>query len=223
MKLVLYSGYDEDNACMDRELVRLVGKNEPRITFIPSAHHVPDFEYRYFCETFSAHGYHDVHIFNVDQPHSPEQVHYALSADLVYLSGGNTFYFLKSIRNHSFDQQLIEYVQRGGVLAGLSAGAILMTPTIATASYPKFDRDDNDVKIRSMESLGLVPFDFFPHYDAQPEYAAELVKQSKKLARPIYAVADGGGIIVEENRMSFFGDVWGYVKGKEFRVHSSVS
>ncbi len=218
MKLVLYSGYDEDNAVIDQEVVRLVGKTAPRITFIPSAHHIPDYEYRYFCETFSQYGFRDIEIFNVDRPYAPEQAKHALSADLVYLSGGNTFYFLKAIRTHHFDRLLKDYVARGGVLAGLSAGAILMTPTISTASYPKFDRDDNDVKIRNFDALNLVNFEFFPHYDPKPEYARALKRQSKLLDVPLYGVNDGGGIVVENNRLSFFGEVWGYVNGQEFVV-----
>lgn len=219
MKLVFYSGYDEDNTALDQAVVRLMGKTAPTVTFIPSSHHAPDFEYRYFCETFAPYGVRDINIFHVDQPHSPAQTKEALAADLVYLSGGNTFYFLKSIRQQHFDRQLREYVARGGVLAGLSAGAILMTPTIATASYPKFDRDDNDVSIRNFESLGLVGFEFFPHYDPLPEYTRELKKQSKLIHGPLYGVADGGGIIVEDDCLSFYGNVWGYVNGNEFRVN----
>lgn len=218
MKLVLYSGYDENNTAMDQELVRLVGKESPRITFIPSAYHAPDYEYRYFCENFSTYGYHNIEIFNVDQPYAPEQAQHALSADLVYLSGGNTFYFLKAIRRHHFDRQLKDYVTRGGVLAGLSAGAILMTPSIATASYPKFDRDDNDVGIRNLDALGLVDFEFFPHYTQKLEYVRELKKQSKKIDTPLYGVDDGGGIIVTEQRINFYGDVWAYFKGQEFKL-----
>lgn len=218
MKLVFYSGYDENNAAIDRELVRLIGKASPRITFIPSAYHAPDYEYRYFCENFSAYGFRNIEIFNVDQPYAPEHAEHALSADLVYLSGGNTFYFLKAIRKHHFDTLLKKYVERGGVLAGLSAGAILMTPTIATASYPKFDRDDNDVNLRNFDALELVHFEFFPHYTAQREYVRELKKQSKKLDIPLYGVDDGGGIVVEDDRVSFFGDVFCYLNGQEFKL-----
>jgi dipeptidase E len=114
---------------------------------------------------------------------------------------------------------LIKFVQRGGVLAGLSAGAILMTPTIMTASYPKFDRDDNIVGIRSMDAMNLVQFEFFPHYTPEPEYARELKKQSKLLKYPIYGVSDGGGITMDNGCLSFFGDVWGYFAGKQFDVN----
>lgn len=217
MKLVLYSGYDADNEPIDQALISLLKKPNPNVTFIPSAHYVPEHEYKYFCETFEEYGVHNVKIFNVDQPYSAKQLNAAMSSDMIYLSGGNTFYFLKSIKRQGFDLELKKYVKKGGVLAGLSAGAIIMTPTIATASYPKFDRDDNDVGITDLEALRLVPFEFFPHFTAEPEYRRELKKQSKLINNPIYGVADGGAIIVNGSKIEFYGDVWGYVGGKEFR------
>jgi dipeptidase E len=221
MKLVLYSGYDEDNDSLDREVVRLIQKPNPTVTFIPSAHYVPEYEYRYFCDTFSDYGINNIQVFNVDQPYSASQAAQILKSDMIYLSGGNTFYFLKALRSHGFDVDLVRYVQRGGVLSGLSAGAIVMTKTIETASYPRFDRDENLVGLPQTQwsALGLCNFDFFPHYDAEPEYAKELLKASKKLTRPIYGVADGGGIVVQESRLSFFGDVWCYVSGREFKLN----
>ncbi len=220
MKLALYSGYDEKNDPIDREVICMIGKKKPRVVFIPSANHVPDFEYDYVRETFSEHGVKDIVMFNIDRPYSTADAERVTkSADMIYLSGGNTFYFLKSLRQHHFDRLLLKFVQRGGVLAGLSAGGILMTPNIMTASYPKFDRDDNIVGIRSLDALNLVQFEFFPHYAPEPEYARELKKQSKLLKYPIYGVSDGGGITVDNGRLSFFGDVWGYFAGKQFDVN----
>jgi len=220
MKLVLYSGYAEANAPIDRAALRLTGKKNPRFVFIPSANHVPDFEYEYVKETYGALGVSNIALFNLDRPYSLSDAERIIkSADIIYLSGGNTFYFLKSIRHHHFDRLLIKFVQDGGVLAGLSAGAIIMTPSIASASYPKFDRDENHVGIRNLDALGLVNFDFFPHYTHEPEYARELRKQSTIIKRPIYGVSDGGGIIVEEDRISFFGNVWCHVSGKQFELN----
>jgi dipeptidase E len=105
------------------------------------------------------------------------------------------------------------------VLAGLSAGSIIMTPTINSASYPKFDRDENAVGLRNFDALGLVQFEFFPHFSPEPEYVRELKKQSLKLKYPIYAVADGAGITVFNRRITFFGKIWCYLAGKEFQLY----
>jgi dipeptidase E len=219
MKLVLYSGYAEENAPIDAEAMRMTGKKNPRVVFIPSANHVPDFEYEYVKETYAEHGVKNILQFNIDRPYSLSDAEKVIkTADLIYLSGGNTFYFLKSIRRNHFDRLLTQFVSRGGVLAGLSAGSIIMTPTINTASYPKFDRDENAVGLRNFAALDLVQFEFFPHFTREPEYVRELKKQSLKLKYPIYGVSDGAGITVADKRVSFFGNIWGYLGGKEFKI-----
>lgn len=219
MKLVLYSGYAEANAPIDAEAMRMTGKKNPRVVFIPSANHVPDFEYEYVKETYAEHGVKNILQFNIDRPYSLRDAEKIIkTADMIYLSGGNTYYFLKSIRRNHFDRLLLQFVARGGVLAGLSAGSIIMTPTINCASFPKFDRDENAVGLRNFDALGLVNFEFFPHFTHEPEYTRELKKQSLKLKYPIYAVSDGAGITVERRRISFFGNIWGYLAGKEFKV-----
>lgn len=220
MRLVLYSGYDKKNAPIDVEAIRMTQKKNPCVIFIPSANHVPDFEYEYVRENYAEHGVKNILQLNIDRPYAFADAEKIIKkADMIYLSGGNTFYFLKSIRRNHFDRLLKQFVKRGGVLAGLSAGSIIMTPTIMTASYPKFDRDENTVGLRNLEALGLVRFEFFPHYTPEPEYARELKKQSLLLKYPLYGVADGAGITVDGDRLSFFGRVWGYLGGKEFDVN----
>jgi dipeptidase E len=222
MKLVFYSGYDKDNAAIDREVIRIIGKKNPRVVFIPSTSHAHDFEFDYVRETFASYGVKKMALFNIDHPYStPDAELIFKTADMIYLSGGNTFYFLKSILRNHLDRLLLEFVLRGGVLVGLSAGAIVMTPSIATASYPKFDRDENTVGISNFEAMGLVDFEFFPHFTPEPEYSSELQKQSKLIKHPLYGVSDGGGIVVENGRLSFFGDVWAYVDGHMFKINSA--
>jgi dipeptidase E len=218
MKLALYSGYDEANSAMDATVVDMIGRTNPKMIFVPSAHHLPEHDYEYFCQSMHDHQVKDIKIFNLDQPYGQAQLDEIASADLIYLSGGNTYYFLYWLKRQRFDATLRMFVAKGGVLAGLSAGAILMTPSIATASYPKFDRDFNDVKIKELSAMGFVAFEFFPHYTPHPEYERELLKQSKKIKHPLYGVDDGGGIIVNGSKMEFYGAVWCYHQGKGYKL-----
>lgn len=61
---------------------------------------------------------------------------------MVYLSGGNTFHYPLHLRRSGLIHALRDFADRGGVLAGLSAGAILATPHIGLAAHPDFDRDE---------------------------------------------------------------------------------
>jgi len=78
------------------------------------------------------------------------------------------------------------FVERGGVLTGLSAGAIMMTENIEMAAYPEFDRDENWVGLKNLKSLGLVDFAFFPHFKNSTRYDAAFKKYSKLSNSAIY-------------------------------------
>ena len=115
-------------------------------------------------------------------------------------------------------KELKKFVDRGGVLGGLSAGAIMMTPSIATASFPDFDRDENDVGIRNLNALNLMPFEFFPHYLNSRKYIEELNEHSILSSIPLYACPDGSGIIVENHQLRFVGRTWCFHNGQRFKL-----
>ena len=112
----------------------------------------------------------------------------------------------------------INFVKSGGVLTGLSAGAIMMTPRITSAGYPAFDRDDNIVNLKRLNGLNLVNFEFFPHYQNTEKYQKTLLSESRKINYPLYAVSDGGGIIVDGKTIKFVGKVWTYNQGRYQKV-----
>jgi len=63
-------------------------------------------------------------------------------------------------------------------LIGTSAGAILMTPTIAL--HALFDGRRPE-EIKDATALDLVPFEFFPHAHAKTGYLTELVSYSAEM------------------------------------------
>ena len=79
-------------------------------------------------------------------------------AELILVSGGNTFQLLKEVRQRGLLEKIREKVRGGVPYAGWSAGANLACPTIKTT---------NDMPIvdpGGLEALGLVPFQVNPHY-----------------------------------------------------------
>jgi len=91
-----------------------------------------------------------------------------------------------------------------------------MTPSIGMAGIPRFDCDQNDVKLKNLKSLGLVPFEFSPHYNGRKKVDEELLRYSKKIEHPLYACPDGDGIIINGDKVSFIGEVYPFVKGKKY-------
>jgi dipeptidase E len=143
-----------------------------------------------------------------------------LGSDIVYLAGGNTFYFLFHLQRSGLLPVLKRFAQRGGVLAGMSAGAHLLSPHIGLAGYPPFDRDENEIGLprRRLAALGLVDYEFFPHYRHSPRYRQALADYARRSGRALYAFRDGGGVVIEGDNVLMFGDGWCFEGGVERRI-----
>jgi dipeptidase E len=214
VKLVFYSGGDEkENHDLDFECLKLLENPNPTLTFIPSSSFDGESEFRDFVDQYQAFGVNRFLYFPVDVPHDRVLLSEVFSSDLIHLGGGNTFYFLKYLRLRGLLPFLKEFALGGGVISGLSAGAILMTPNIHTAGYPKFDRDENEEEVKNFNAMNLVKFEFFPHYKNSARYDKELVRESKRGALPLFALPDGSGIIKEGDKMTFIGRAWCFHKG----------
>jgi cyanophycinase len=92
-------------------------------------------------------------------------------ADLVYLSGGKPSYLLGVLDGSAVATAIVDAHQRGAVLAGCSAGAMVLADTtfdlrMRFAPWP----------LRWRSALGLVPQAVvIPHYDAWPEPMSVLI------------------------------------------------
>jgi dipeptidase E len=219
MKIVFYSGgTEEENYFLNKRALRLTEKPDPKLTFIPSSTYDADVDYRYFVDEFSNLGISKFMLFNVDIPFTKTMLSEVLKSDLIFLGGGNTFYFLKHLRAAGMFNHLEKFLKKGGVLCGMSAGAICLTPHVHTASFPHFDRDENPFDMKNLNAGRFVNFEFFPHYKNSKRYESEMLHYSKKTNIPLFAVADGGGIVVEDEQISFVGKCFQFYQGKKLIV-----
>ena len=219
MKIVLYSGGNEsENRFLNVRALELTGVDIPKLTFIPSSSYDAEEDFKFFVEEFSNLGVQRFMHFCVDTPFTKTMLNEVLKSDLIFLGGGNTFYFLKHLKKHKMFDHFEKFLKRGGVLCGLSAGAIVLTPHVHTASFPHFDRDDNPWDMKNLSAMRLVNFEFFPHYKNSQRYDAELRHHSKKSNLPLYACANGGGIIVQKEGLTICGKTHVFYQGKKFTI-----
>lgn len=220
MKLVLYSGGDEkENRQLDKAFIDLLGKKNPVVTFIPSSSYLSEEEFRLYVRHYSKFKISRFIHFPIDVPFDKIMFQEVMRSDAIHLGGGNTFYFLNSLRKAKLLPQLRTFVEKGGVLTGLSAGAIMMTENIEMAGYPDFDRDDNIVGLKNLTALGLLDFAFFPHFKNSPRYDVAFKKYSKLKNKVIYACPDGAGIVVNDGELRFIGKTFAYSEGHKFPIN----
>lgn len=217
MKLVLYSGGDQsENLNLNKNLLELVSKDKVRMTFIPACSYHGQEDFQDIIDQFRPLGVKKFLRWDIDRPYSNLVRRTAFDSDIIYLGGGNTYYFLKFLKKEGLVTEFRKWVRDGGILCGMSAGAILLTKNIETAGFPDFDKDDNDEGIKNFNSLDLVEFSFFPHYKNSKRYDSELNKYSKSNEVPVYACPDGSGIVITGNEIKFVGKSACFVQGKKF-------
>ena len=220
MKLVFYSGGDDkDNRQLDKSFVELIGKKNPVVTFIPSSSYLAEQEFKVFVKHYSKYKISRFIHFPVDVPFDRIMFQEVMRSDAIHMGGGNTFYFLNSLRKAKLLKDLRNFAQNGGVLTGLSAGAIMMTENIDLAGYPEFDRDENTVGLKNLSSLNLVDFSFFPHFKNSARYDVVFKKFSKLKQKIIYACPDGAGIVINDDEIRFVGKCYAFSDGHKFSIN----
>lgn len=115
----------------------------------------------------------------------------------VFIGGGNTFKLLHEIQNSDFAIQIRAFLEKGGVLYGGSAGAIVCGKTIEPAAYA----DENRAGISNYTALNLLNgYDVFCHYD--PDSHAP---NTNELNRDSYLLFEESGIVFKGETVSSIG------------------
>jgi len=86
--------------------------------------------------------------------------------DIIYVSGGNTFFLLQEMKIKSAYKVIIEEINKGKPYIGESAGSIITSPNIEYIRY--MDPVDKATEMSDYSSLNLVDFYILPHYNNFP-------------------------------------------------------
>jgi dipeptidase E len=111
---------------IDREIIRLAGKRNPKLLFIPTASSDSEEYWKHVQEYFG--GFlkcrTDVLFLIKEHPSREEIRKKILSADIIYVGGGNTLLMMRVWRRLGVDRLLRSAYENGTVLSGISAGSI---------------------------------------------------------------------------------------------------
>jgi dipeptidase E len=196
-----------ENQRLDRRFLEIVGKESPKLAYIPSA---SDNTRKYFsdkCQYYKRYGIGDLMYFDLNKEYDPSKTEELLACDAIHLSGGDPFQFLGSIRKRNFGPVLKKYWQGGGILLGISAGAILLTPSISISHVFYQSRTDKH------QAVGLVDFHFLPHWNLREQKLKDVCLFSSENNNTVYACSDGDGMIIREGKIELVGDLTIISKG----------
>ena len=123
----------------------------------------PDPEHIFFDQTKSIYeslGVKIIHYVEIEENYDEVLIEECLSASIIHLSGGDTYRFLFWLKKRGVDKLIANQVKAGKPIVGISAGAMILTPSIDTAHLCG---DENNVGLENTTAMGLVPFLFCPH------------------------------------------------------------
>ena len=149
---------EEQQAKLRRYVLDLTGKERPRICFVPTAVGDATEAIVRFYEGYAGLGELSHLTFF---PWPPDDLRgFALSRDVLVVSGGNTANMLAIWRLHGFDRILREAWEAGVVLTGGSAGMICWFEASITDSFgPQLEG--------LRDGLGFLAGSACPHYDGE--------------------------------------------------------
>ncbi len=189
------------NKLFVKEIIKLTGKEKPRICYLPTAS--GDSEqgiirwYELVSDLSVEPHVQKVWISSYNMKESFEEV--LLSMDAIMVGGGNTLNMMAIWKAQGIDGVLRKALERGIVLSGGSAGSLCWFVNGTTDSRPK--------ELSVVEGLGFLPFSHSPHYHSE-EYRQPLYHKNIEngIFKDGYAMDDFSGII--------------FKNGKPFRVVS---
>ena len=146
---------------IDDYLLRLTGKDDPRVCFVPTASGDADPYIERFLNAFQDRAQTSVLSLFCHDPWGYADPTMLLTQDIVYVGGGSTANLLAVWRLHGLPDILQTAAANGTILAGISAGMNCWFDASSTDSYgPLAPLPDG---------LGFLPGSACPHYLEEPE------------------------------------------------------
>ena len=91
-----------------------------------------------------------------------EEINESLAlADILLVAGGDTFYLMEKLKESCADKAIKNFISRGGIYIGSSAGSIVCCPTIEGAE--KFDNPDLAPNLENFNGMGIFNEVVIPH------------------------------------------------------------
>lgn len=124
----------------------------------------------------------EVDVKNKDE----EEIRKAIDgADVILVAGGNTFYLMEKLKESGADKVIKEFIEKGGMYIGSSAGSIVCCPTIEGAE--EFDDPRLAPELDNFDGMGVFKDVIIPHTHKE-KYFERIKRATKKLESKGYKV-----------------------------------
>jgi len=143
---------------------------------------------------FEAYGNFSFDYFDFDLEYDKAKNNTISDYDIIYLSGGRTYYFLASLKQHKVLDLIKNFSKSGGTIIGLSAGSILLTQSIDVITL----WNPSDFGQTDLSSLDLLPDRFVPHWGEYNVDISDVVNFNERRKCSTIICKDGGGVVYKD-------------------------
>ncbi|MFA6177874.1 MAG: Type 1 glutamine amidotransferase-like domain-containing protein [Candidatus Paceibacterota bacterium] len=182
-------GYPIETTQIDKEIINLTGKKNPKLLFIPTASSDSEEYYwtveKHFGKRLGCKV--DVLYLLKNKLSKKEIEDKILKSDIVYVGGGNTLKMMQIWRKFGIDKILIKAHQKGIVMSGVSAGSICWFKN-GNSDSRKFKNPKVNFNYIKISGLGLINALHCPHYDVEKKRKVDLKKMMKKTSGTAIAI-----------------------------------
>lgn len=120
--------------------------------------------------------------------------------DIIYITGGNTFYLLQELRKSGADKILVQEIKKGKLYIGESAGAIVTAPDIEYSA--EMDCIEKAPALTDFIGLGLTDFYVVPHYkNWEMGKSADKIIEMYSSSLDLKIISDNQAILVTEHEV----------------------
>jgi dipeptidase E len=198
---------NKDSIEIDKKMIKLTGKEHPKIVFIGAAHGDDESRFlvikKYFSDDFGC----EVENLNLvddsKRPSADNIKKIILGADIIYVGGGNVTYLMNILKKTGVDNLLIQAYNQGIIMAGNSAGGCVWFEYYGNDEDDDFDGTFDTFKPK--KALGLVHGYFEPHWNEKPEEGIDKDAVSRNAVQRMlsreskfgYGVDEGAAIMVQ--------------------------
>lgn len=181
----------EASSAIDDHLLRMTGKDEPKVCFVPTASGDADPYIERFLAAFQGRAETSVLSLFCHDPWGYADPTMLLDKDVVYVGGGSTANLLAVWRLHGVPDILRTAASRGTILAGISAGMNCWFEASSTDSYGPL--------ALLADGLGFLPGSACPHYREEED-------RREKYLGWVASGAVPGGYAVDQHTALVFRD-----------------
>ncbi|WP_238655456.1 peptidase E [Paenibacillus piscarius] len=188
-----------ETLAIDQTIVDLTNKRNPKALFIPTA----SMDAQGYCDSFQfvygdRLGCEVKYLLLTTNTYAPEEIEeMILSADLIYVGGGNTRMMLDIWREHGVDTVLKQAYASGVVLSGMSAGSICWYE-YGHSDTETFDTSGERIYIK-LKAMGILPGIHCPHYN-EDNREADFLEMVKGMDTTGIAIENHCAIIYKDDR-----------------------